>query len=180
MAVFLQAWNDGNQLPPIPLPLYWLSAERLFPFCCPASLHQSNYGIFLICIHLNWLCHLRFPPASLTSYMALSWMAGRNIGMFSQAPACLSTEDTDGLKWSGTDQPFMKLCIESCVCGHVCMLCVYSIQAWERQKDEVRSEGRRGEGYSRYSFLPWLLSLPLRKASCTSPCSSSPLASWVR
>lgn len=24
------------------------------------------------------------------------------------------------------------------------MLCVYSIQAWERQKDEVRSEGRRG------------------------------------
>lgn len=51
--------------------------------------------------------------------------------------------------------------------------------------DEVTRVGRgrhrfRGRGYSRYSFLPWLASFPLRKASCTSPCSSKPLASWVR
>lgn len=35
---------------------------------------------------------------------------------------------------------FVCVCVWKCVC----MLCLYCIQEWERQKDEVRSEEKRG------------------------------------
>lgn len=61
-----------------------------------------------------------------------------------------------------------------CLFGNSVCCCVHSaaVQCFWRAP-----LGRR---YSRYSFLPWLASLPLRNASWTSPCSSNPLASWVK
>lgn len=105
------------------------------------------------------------PRLQLYGTVVNGWRAYRPSSLGQPCTICLSRERMD---WTGVEQteegwiscvlhlstqvfkrlPITALCIRLCVCvcvwKCVCMLCLYCIQEWERQKDEVRSEEKRG------------------------------------
>lgn len=197
---FLKAWNYSSHLPLIPSSTFVATqAECRVSLCFCAALDQNNKTIaqtFFIYVHLTPFSPALFSVSRFTvhgtvvndgliyRFIFFQFVAGRWVCLMDKVRNMKCNGAGDQLCDISAYSLFQKAssCIGTSVCSSLCCTRrgVGEGSGMRSPESRVCGHGYGGRGYSRYSFLPWLASFPLRKASCTSPCSSNPLASWVR